>query len=57
VRDQSVARSVTPNAVQPVAGDMGDQIPQGPDKPALLVIGIGAANDPEHNALLVVEAV
>jgi hypothetical protein len=35
--------------------EIGDKIPFGPSKPPLLVVGVRAANDPEHTALLVVE--
>jgi hypothetical protein len=32
----------------------GDTIPCGPDKPRLLVLGVHAASEPEHNAVLIV---
>ena len=47
--DPPTIRSAVPN------WQIGDTIPQGPDKPALLVVGVRAANDPDQNALLVVE--
>jgi hypothetical protein len=34
----------------------GDRIPRGPDKPTLLVVGVTAADDPDYNALLVVDS-
>jgi hypothetical protein len=33
---------------------IGDKIPFGPDKPALLVVGIRNASEDEHSAVLVV---
>jgi hypothetical protein len=33
---------------------IGDQIPMGPGKPALMVVGVRNASDPTHTALLVV---
>ncbi len=33
---------------------IGDEIPFGPGKPPLLVVGIRNASDPDHTALLVV---
>ena len=35
--------------------EIGDQIPMCPGKPALVVVGVRAVNDPEQHALLVVE--
>ena len=41
-------RSAVPN------WEIGDKIPFGPDKPALLVVGIRNASDSDQTALLVV---
>lgn len=49
--DPPTLRSAVPN------WEIGDQIPMGPGKPALVVVGLRAANDPEQHALLVVEDV
>jgi hypothetical protein len=43
-------RSAVPNWA------IGDKIPFGPSKPALLVVGIRNASEPTHTALLVVTA-
>jgi hypothetical protein len=48
--DPPTLKSAAPN------WEIGDQIPRGPGTPALVVVGLRAANDPEHQALLVVEA-
>jgi hypothetical protein len=47
--DPPTIRSAVPN------WEIGDRIPMGPDKPALVVVGLRAIDDPEQNALLVVE--
>lgn len=47
--DPPTIRSAVPN------WEIGDQIPLGPDRPPLLVVGLRAINDQEHHALLVVE--
>jgi hypothetical protein len=46
--DPPTLRSAVPNWA------IGDKIPFGPDKPALLVVGITNASEPTHTALLVV---
>ena len=46
--DPPTLRSAVPN------WDVGDKIPFGPGKPALLVVGLRNASDPEHHGLLVV---
>jgi hypothetical protein len=48
--DPPTLRSAVPN------WQLGDKIPFGPDKPALLVVGIRHANEPADTALLIVEA-
>jgi hypothetical protein len=47
--DPPTLRSAVPN------WEIGDHIPMGPGKPALVVVGLRAVNDPEQHALLVVE--
>jgi hypothetical protein len=49
-RDPPTIKSAVPN------WQIGDTIPRGPGKPALQVVGVRAADNPEHNALLVVDA-
>jgi hypothetical protein len=46
--DPPTLRSAVPN------WSIGDKIPFGPGKPALLVVGIRNASEPTHTALLVV---
>jgi hypothetical protein len=48
--DPPTLQSAVPN------WEIGDQIPMGPGKPALAVVGLRAVNDPDLHALLVVEA-
>ena len=48
--DPPTLRTAVPN------WEIGDKIPFGPGKPALLVVGIRNASDPTHPALLVVTA-
>jgi hypothetical protein len=48
--DLPTLRSAAPNWAP------GDRIPLGPDRPALLVVGIRNASDAAHEALLVVRA-
>jgi hypothetical protein len=48
--DPPTLRSAVPN------WEVGDQIPLGPGRPPLLVVGLRNASDPEHHALLVVTA-
>jgi hypothetical protein len=47
--DPPTIRIAVPN------GEIGDRIPMCPGKPALVVVGLRAVNDPEQHALLVVE--
>jgi hypothetical protein len=47
--DPPTIRSAIPN------WEVGDRIPFGPQKPALLVVGVRNASEPTHQALLVVE--
>jgi hypothetical protein len=47
--DPPTIKSAVPN------WKVGDQIPRGPDKPALEVVGVRTVSDAEHQALLVVE--
>jgi hypothetical protein len=48
--DPPTLRSAVPN------WEIGDKIPFGPGKPALLVVGIRNAYEPADTALLIVEA-
>ena len=48
--DPATLRSAVPS------WQVGDQIPMGPEKPALVVVGLRAIDDPEKHALLVVES-
>jgi hypothetical protein len=47
--DPPTLRSAVPN------WEIGDQIPMGQGKPAFVVVGLRAVNDPDQHALLVVE--
>jgi hypothetical protein len=47
--DPPTLRSAVPN------WEIGDKLPFGPDKAALLVVGVRNASEPTHTALLVVE--
>jgi hypothetical protein len=48
--DPPTLRSAVPNWA------IGDRIPFGPGKPALLVVGVRTASEPTHTTLLVVTA-
>ena len=48
--DSPTIRSAVPN------WEIGDKIPFGPGKPALLVVGIRNASEPADTALLIFEA-
>ena len=47
--DPPTIKSAVPN------WEIGDKIPMGPDKPALVVVGLRSVNDREQHTLLVVE--
>ena len=46
--DPPMIRSAVPNR------EIGDQIPLGPGRPPLIVVGVRNASEPAHQALLVV---